>query len=1000
MSEEKKIRNIKIIVMSISFFTIMLFGVVISYSQNRFIEKEIQRDVNVQNDIIHKNYKLFLDELKKDTTVKADILLDKDEVIKAFYERDRESLYSSIKDIYTRMVKQNPYLKIITFRLNDGSAFLRLHKPEMYGDKLNQKRKIILDTISTQTRQYGFEVGKLKMTYRVVTPIFYNNQLIGIVEIGIEPEIITKKINEIFNIHTALLVRKNFTDILLNKTDMKEKGEWALARGDKMFYENLNIININRNDLHIDLNKEKYHLYNDLNLYDNQGRIAAKLLVGYSIQEYIDYQKYTLKKNIFITLVSFLIISLVLHYGFNFYIKRLEKARENLKEQNEELERQNKELEEAQKISRLGSWSLDIVNNQLRWSDEIYKIFEMDKDDFAETYEAFLNVIHPDDYDFVNDAYNNSLITKEKYAIDHRLLMKDGRIKWVREQCDTRFNKMGQPLISIGTIQDITQQKVLSLELEELNKDLEIKVQERTKELQNTAIKLKSAINLVQIGNWEMDIEHGTVWWSKEVFNILDIPYQENVSFEKALRLIHPNDREMVEKQVKDIIENNINSTLQESQNDKEKMCDIEYRVMKRDGSVCYIHSRALVTEIKDGYPVKMTGALQDITELKEAELAALEAKSLAENATKAKSEFLANMSHEIRTPLNAILGFVELLKSEVKNLEALKHVYIIDQSSQSLLQIIEDILDFSKIESGKLNMESIDFNLHEDLKMLIELFTAKYSEKKISLHLKIDDNVPKFIKSDPLRIKQVVSNLISNAIKFTKENKNIFVTVSFNNNKLNVSVKDEGRGIAKEKLNTIFEAFNQEDTSTTRKFGGTGLGLSISSKIVQMLDGELSVKSELGYGSEFYFYIPIVISEKILDSKKYIDNNAEFSGHVLLVEDNRPNQMLMEIILKKLGLTYSVANDGLEAVEAFKNDKFDLILMDENMPNLNGIDAAKQILDIEYKENLEHTPIVALTANALKGDREKFLQAGMDEYLTKPINKKEFIRVLNIFLS
>jgi signal transduction histidine kinase/CheY-like chemotaxis protein len=999
MTEETKIQNIKRIVMSISFFTIMLFGVIISYSQNRFIEKDIQRDVRVQDDYIHKNFELFLNELKYDISVKTDILITHEQIVKSFAKQDREVLLSIVEQKYANMVKQNPFIKLLTFRLTDGSAFLRVHKPEVYGDMLSKKETIVLESLKTGFKQYGFEVSKYNMTYKSVTPVFYDNKLIGAVEIGADPEYIINKIDDIFDIQTALFIKKSFKDILEDQEYMEEKDDWLLARGDLLFKKYLNNIDLKNHHVSINLDNEMHHINNDINLYDNYKRVSAKLLVAYSTQRYIDNQEYTLKKNIFITLVSFFIISLVLHYGFNFYIKRLEKARKNLKKQYIELEKQNRDLATAQKISKLGSWSLDIVNDKLEWSDEIFKIFEIDKSTFGGTYESFLNAIHPDDFDMVNDTYNNSLLTKEKYVVEHRLLMQDGRIKWVREQADTQYNQDGKPVISIGTIQDITEQKTLSVELEELNRSLEIKVHERTKEVEKTAIKLKSAINLVNIGNWEMDIDKGLFYWSKEVFKILDLPYEEKISFQKVIQHIHPLDREKVETQLKSVIEKNINCTLYESQHDKEKMCDIEYRVVKKDGSVIYIHSRALIAEIKDGHPIKMTGALQDITELKETELEALEAKSVAENATKAKSEFLANMSHEIRTPLNAILGFVDLLKTQVKDKVALKHVGIIDQSSKSLLQIIEDILDFSKIESGNLLIEDISFNLHDEIKLLIKLFSAKCLEKHISLHLDIDKSVPEYIKSDPLRIKQIVSNLISNAIKFTDEGKNIYVDLSYKSGDLHISVRDEGRGIAKDKLSVIFEAFKQEDTSTTRKYGGTGLGLAISSKIVNMLGGVLSVKSKENEGSVFYFSIPVHISQKTLKDSEQISERTKFDGHILLVEDNRPNQMLMEIVLKKAGLTYKIANDGLEAIDAFQKEKFDIILMDENMPNLNGIDATKKILDIEYKENLEHTPIVALTANALKGDRERFLEAGMDEYLTKPINKKELIRILNIFL-
>jgi PAS domain S-box-containing protein len=377
------------------------------------------------------------------------------------------------------------------------------------------------------------------------------------------------------------------------------------------------------------------------------------------------------------------------------------------------------------------------------------------------------------------------------------------------------------------------------------------------------------------------------------------------------------------------------------------------------------------------------------------------EERDKAKEYAKAKGDFLANMSHEIRTPLNAIVGFIEILKEEVAEEKLLDYVHTIDRSSQTLLQIIEDILDFSKIESGKLAIEKIFFNPYEEFKVITELFAGKCQQKNIQLHVHIDTSLPINIKSDALRLKQVISNLISNAVKFTDSEKNIFVRIEFNESRLLVSVKDEGKGIAEDKLEHIFEEFSQEDASTTRKYGGTGLGLAISSRLVQLLGGQLEVSSELQKGSIFYFSIPL--SEKeISDTELQVpehsyDTLPHIDGvKILLVEDNRANQMLMKVIFKKHKLNFDIANDGLEAIELFKQHKYDAILMDENMPNMSGTEATKAIIQIEKEEDYIHTPIIALTANAIKGDRERFLQEGMDDYLSKPINQKQLVEKLH----
>lgn len=368
-------------------------------------------------------------------------------------------------------------------------------------------------------------------------------------------------------------------------------------------------------------------------------------------------------------------------------------------------------------------------------------------------------------------------------------------------------------------------------------------------------------------------------------------------------------------------------------------------------------------------------------------------------DALKSKSEFLANMSHEIRTPLNAILGFIHLIKEETQETKTLEYLNIVADSSNSLLHIIEDILDFSKIESGKLDIDKINFNTKEEFDVITHLFDAKCSAKDITLSLDIDESLPTYLNTDPFRIKQVLSNLISNAIKFTEPTKKISVGMSYKNDSLHIYVKDEGKGIDKDKQKHIFKAFAQEDSSTTRSYGGTGLGLSISNDLVKLLGGELKVESDLGKGSVFSFHVPAQIVSSA-QTQKRIAKELKLEGKILLVEDNKTNQLLMQIMIEELGLTYDLANDGFEAIEKFKDNVYDAILMDENMPNMGGMEATSKILAIEKEKGLKHTPIVALTANALKGDREKFLNAGMDEYRTKPLDKDTLSEVLHIVLK
>ncbi|BBP42350.1 ATP-binding protein [Thiosulfativibrio zosterae] len=378
--------------------------------------------------------------------------------------------------------------------------------------------------------------------------------------------------------------------------------------------------------------------------------------------------------------------------------------------------------------------------------------------------------------------------------------------------------------------------------------------------------------------------------------------------------------------------------------------------------------------------------------------------KNKALAATQAKGEFLANMSHEIRTPLNAILGFISLMKDKTHDAENTKYLNTIDSSSHSLLGIINDILDFSKIESGKLDIDPSPFDPRKEFSSTADLFKARCSEKNLNFNITLSDALPNCIETDILRVKQVISNLLSNAIKFTEPNKAVSLSVDYQNGCLVCQVSDEGIGMTPEFQARIFEAFSQAESSTTRKYGGTGLGLTISAKLIGMLGGELKCESELHVGSRFSFSIPAKICQDLKpDDAPKIENSTQIEGHLLLVEDNKTNQLLMSALLKKQGLTFDIANDGLEAITALQERHYDLVLMDENMPNLNGIEATKQIRILEAKGELPYKQplvIIAVTANAMTGDRERFLAAGMNEYLTKPINLPKLTEIFRRFLG
>ena len=376
-------------------------------------------------------------------------------------------------------------------------------------------------------------------------------------------------------------------------------------------------------------------------------------------------------------------------------------------------------------------------------------------------------------------------------------------------------------------------------------------------------------------------------------------------------------------------------------------------------------------------------------------------ARNEAVHASQQKSQFLANMSHEIRTPLNAITGFISLLQEKETDTKKIKYLKIIQNSSDSLLQIISDILDISKIESGKMDIDPVDFNPYDDLITVAELFQAKATQKGVILKINYSTYMPKILYGEALRIKQILTNLLSNAVKFTPKDAMVKCIIWYKNSYLNIRIKDYGIGIPKEKQKHIFESFSQAENSTVREYGGTGLGLTISEKLTKMLGGTLTLSSQEGKGSVFLLSLPIRLGrERERDPVNTSGNDLPVDSHILLVDDTETNRMFIGIVLDNAGLTYETANNGIEAVEKFKTGKYDLILMDENMPKLNGTGATKAILALENEQGQEHTPIISLTANALKGDKERLLDAGMDDYLSKPVDPVSLITTLQKYLS
>lgn len=626
--------------------------------------------------------------------------------------------------------------------------------------------------------------------------------------------------------------------------------------------------------------------------------------------------------------------------------------------------------------------------------------------------------------------------------------------------------------------------------------------------LEELETKLYEMENIIKT-KLSIDSKDGTEISKSEMFKIRlffkQLPNLFSRMKENASRLLYDSKKNI------ETLENNI-------KNEKAYYTRLEYIFTYFSMAFIIIIGYLLIKQI-----LKKSKELEDITiKAKKSEYEALK-------ANQTKSQFLANMSHEIRTPLNAIIGFSDILSSAALEKKYQEKANIISKSAKALLNIINDILDLSKIESGKFEINETKFNLNELLEQIVQLYSVNTKEKNIRFNFTLDSNIPHFVISDETKLKQVLSNILSNAIKFTPENKRVIFDVKLiklENDiaKIKFSIKDEGIGISEEEQRKIFDPFSQADGSISRKYGGTGLGLAISLNIIKMLGSKINLESKKDEGSNFFFELDLKVqnseeidknklkydfaicsvindneeirehlintvkyfgriyqndeeinsckkidlifcfgdpefTEKLEKRKKhfnapvvfvgnrskiegnekleslmdyyldipifgskvfniiaqaksiensqeeYIETNNEeenksnYTGRVLIAEDNTNNQLLIKLILEDLGIDVEIVDNGKQAVEVYEKDNFDLVLMDINMPVMDGIEALKIIRNHE-KETNTYTPIIALTANSIKGDKEKYLKEGMDFYLSKPIEKEQLLNVLNIYLN
>ncbi len=657
------------------------------------------------------------------------------------------------------------------------------------------------------------------------------------------------------------------------------------------------------------------------------------------------------------------------HFGAQVDVTEERNTQKALK-QSEEL------LKVAQKIAHLGSWSYNYRTKKTEWSDEIYSIFEVSKQEIQPDSNYLFEHIYKDDLKDFLKKFKHAKNSKKTFDIMHRILVNKTKVKYVRGRGNFEFDSNGKVIAMNGTIQDVTKERLLQMDLiksELLKKNI----------LANQPILI-----------WAKD--------TKGVFIAANPEFQRFLGV-KEEEILGKTDYDFANKELSDFYREYDNIALSTGV----PTTNEEWVVYQESGKRVLLETTKTPLRDENGEIFGVLGVAYDITKRTEREEALREAKIEADKANRFKSEFLANMSHEIRTPMNAVLGYADILSKNLKdNPENLSYVEGISKSGQNLITLINDILDLSKIEAGRLDIvpEVIDFK--KEIEDVEQIFAASISKRKIDFSVHTDADLPRMLMLDRTRIKQVLFNLIGNAIKFTEQG-SVEVNVKKEgaltpDEKFNLyfEVKDSGIGISEEKISAVFDAFRQTHGQSS-KYEGTGLGLTISKRLVEAMGGTISVVSKKGEGATFKVHlknvqIPSRVNlQKFYKGEKNIPEIEFNSPQVLIVDDVESNIIILRKKLVELGCVVVSAINGKDALEKVEHNKPDLIIMDIQMPVLNGYDATK-ILRKEKRFN--KIPVIALTALALNEQREEFSKV-FDDYLIKPLEYRSFIQSLMKFL-
>jgi len=650
-------------------------------------------------------------------------------------------------------------------------------------------------------------------------------------------------------------------------------------------------------------------------------------------------------------------------------------------EATKELERRQEHFRLATDGALVGIWDYDIPRGTCFVSDSYFAQLGFEPGEVEVTYAWYLSRLHPDDKDRVVHELLESIGEGKIFSTRYRMRRKTGEYIWIQVRGAIRKNDNGEPVRMSGSTIDVT-------------KECEAEAQLRDAYARQTIMLKASGTLLFVLDMPDGDAPPNTPMppslVTGNVEEILGFPPEDFIGGSVVfMERIHPDDAAGLERAYRNL------RSVGRAQG--------EYRFQRADGKYRWVRETMQAVPGSSGKR-QVVGCLIDIHERKLQELAAAEAMAEARAANRAKSEFLAMMSHEIRTPMNGILGLAGMLLDGDLSPDQRQLVGTLQESADGLLSILNDILDISKLEAGRLSLHLGAVDLHREVQAAADLIAAVARDKGIGFETQGLETLPRAIRSDGLRLRQILLNLLSNAVKFTEAGQ---VRLSLQRLEapdrsplLQAVIEDSGIGIAPQDVPKLFTRFAQADASITRRFGGTGLGLAICKQLCDLMGGTIEVTSELEVGSTFTVSLPLTVLPEseldTLDPPQTEEADYRRGLHILVAEDHQVNQRVIGAILAKLGHSCRIVENGLEAVRALQagEETFDLVLMDIQMPVLDGMSAAKLIRTLSDRD--AKLPIIALTANAMSGDRERFLSSGLSGYVAKPIDLAALVSEIN----